>query len=31
MAEVVARDQRFIHEYESRDEALRAFRDSDDS
>ena len=30
MAEVVARDERFIHEYESRDEGLRAFRDSDD-
>jgi threonyl-tRNA synthetase len=30
MAEVVARDERFIREYESRDEALRAFKDSDD-
>ncbi len=30
MAEVVARDEHFIHEYESRDEGLRAFRDSDD-
>ena len=30
MAEVVARDERFIHEYETRDEGLRAFRDSDD-
>jgi threonyl-tRNA synthetase len=30
MAEVVARDERFIHEYENRDEALTAFKDSDD-
>ena len=30
MAEVVARDERFIHEYESRDEGLRAYRDNDD-
>jgi threonyl-tRNA synthetase len=30
MAEVVARDERFIHEYENRDEALKAFHDSDD-
>src|SRR5277367_5855456 len=30
MAEVVARDERFIHEYESRDEGLRAFKESGD-
>jgi threonyl-tRNA synthetase len=30
MAEVVARDERFIHEYENRDEALKSFRESND-
>jgi len=30
MAEVVARDEHFIREYEDRDEALTKFRDSDD-
>ena len=30
MAEVVARDERFIREYESRDEALKSFHDSGD-
>src|SRR5271163_491225 len=30
MAEVVARDERFIREYENRDEALHSFKDSGD-
>jgi threonyl-tRNA synthetase len=30
MAEVVARDERFIREYENRDEGLKAFQESDD-
>src|SRR5271170_7712089 len=30
MAEIVARDDRFIHEYESREEGLEAFKGADD-
>jgi threonyl-tRNA synthetase len=30
MAEVVARDQRFVHEFENRDEAMEQFKNSDD-